>query len=664
MYRKLLGAVLFSLFLPSLGVPQSLECEKVANYTIEVSLQVPERMLEGKEVLTWTNTSTRPVDTLYFHLYWNAFKNNRSVFATESRQGMNWGERSIEGRSPEEWGWIEVAELSLEDGGRRDDLTARLSYAAPGAKEGEDETVLRVLLPRAVLPRQTVNLALRFRAKIPTKQPRAGYRGDFFFFGQWFPKIGVLWDGAWNCHPFHTNTEFFADYGDYDVRITVPARFVVGATGVLKDSLAHPDGTVTYRFVQECVHDFAWTASPHFSVRTRRFQHPELLPVTMRLLLQPEHKGDEEAYFGATANTLKYYGLWYGPYPYGHITIVDPAWNSRADGMEYPTLFCGGSEWWVPKGVLSPEWLTIHECGHQWWYGLVGNNEVEHPWLDEGLNSYADGRCADAAYGDDLYMRRYFGIPVVFPEVKRPMRTRWRAPMLTAKRDRMDRRGWEYVDGQSYSVNAYRKPALMLATLEGYLGDELFTKILRTYAERYRFRHPRPDDFVHVVNELAPENMDWFFTQLLGGSGVLDYAVTAVRSRVVPEKEGYFGAGEKMQYEKPSGKKETGRRLYESEVLVERLGDVCFPVEVQIRFEDGETITETWDGRDLWHRYQYLRQAQVMSAEVDPSHKVLLDVNFSNNSRFRQTESGAVVKWTIRWLGWLQHLLEVFAFFV
>ncbi|MDZ7294099.1 MAG: M1 family metallopeptidase [candidate division KSB1 bacterium] len=643
---------------------QALNCEKVANYSIDVSLHEQQRMLEGKEILTWTNTSSRNIDTLYFHLYWNAFKNNRSLFSVESWQGLNWSERSTSPRSPEEWGWIDVTDISAEDAFGREDLKGFLSYGAPGQPGGEDETVLRVRVPRPVPPGHTIAIAIAFRARIPTKQPRTGYRGDFYFLGQWFPKIGVLWDGVWNCHPFHTNTEFFADYGDYDVRITVPSRFLVGATGSLRDSVANADGTTTYRFVEECVHDFAWTASPHYLVRVRRFEHPELPPVTMRLLLQPEHRKDEEAYFGATANTLKYYGLWYGPYPYGHITIVDPAWDSRADGMEYPTLFCGGSEWWVPSGVLTPEWLTIHECGHQWWYGLVGNNEVEHPWLDEGINSYADGRCADAAYGDDLYMRRYFGIPIVFREVKRPMRTRWRAPMLTARPDRMDRRGWEFVDGQSYSTNAYRKPALMLATLEGYLGDELFTKILRTFAQRYRFKHPRPTDFIRVVNELVPENMDWFFDQMLTGSGRLDYAVTLVASRAVPPAEGYFGAGEGIRYQAGGEKQKPGSQLYESEVLVQRLGEVCFPVEVLVRFEDGETLTEQWDGRDLWKRFRYQRSAQVLSAEVDPSHKVLLDVNFTNNSRYREPETGAALKWTVRWMTWLQHLLEVFAFFV
>ncbi len=660
---QFVGPLLLSL-LASLAQSQDLDCQKLANYQIDVSLQAKERMLEGKEVLTWTNSSSRPIDTLYFHLYWNAFKNNRSVFAVESWQGLNWGERLAKPRSPEEGGWIDVTEIFVEDREGRQDVKGLTSYGAPGKPSGEDETVLRVLLPRPVPPGQSVNVALAFRAKIPTKQPRTGYRGDFFFLGQWFPKIGVLWDGAWNCHPFHTNTEFFADYGDYDVRITVPARFVVGATGTLRDSIAHGNGTVTYRFVQECVHDFAWTASPHYLVKVRRFEHPGLPPVTMRLLLQPEHKNDVEAYFGATANTLKYYGLWYGPYPYDHITIVDPAWGSRADGMEYPTLFCGGSEWWVPSGVLTPEWLTIHECGHQWWYGLVGNNEFEHPWLDEGINSYADGRCADAAYGDDLYMRRYFGIPIVFREVKRPMRTRWRAPLLTAKPDRMDRRGWEFVDGQSYSTTAYRKPALMLATLENYLGDELFTTILRTYAQRYRFKHPRPADFVQVVNELSPENMDWFFEQMFTGSGRLDYAVTSVTSKPVPAPEGCFDRGQAMRYESASKKRGNGTQLYETEVLVQRLGDVCFPVEVLIRFEDGEVVSERWDGRDLWQRFRYRRTAQVLSAEIDPSRKVVLDANFTNNSRYREAEVAAAVKWTVRWLAWLQHLLEMFAFFV
>ena len=144
------------------------------------------------------------------------------------------------------------------------------------------------------------------------------------------------------------------------------------------------------------MHDFAWTTSPDYLVRTARFEHPQLPPVEMRLLLQPEHAAQAERHFDATRTTLKYYGEWFGAYPYGHITIVDPAYQSGAGGMEYPTLFTAGTRWLAPAGVTTPEGVTVHEAGHQFWYGIVGNNEFEDAWMDEGFNTFSTAR-ADGA---------------------------------------------------------------------------------------------------------------------------------------------------------------------------------------------------------------------------------------------------------------------------
>ena len=174
--------------------------------------------------------------------------------------------------------------------------------------------------------------------------------GDDYFIAQWFPKIGVLQDSGWNCHQFHCATEFFADFGVYDVRLTVPSGWIVGATGVERD-VTDDQGSPssTHHFYQADVHDFAWTTSPHYVEQRATFQRPTLPAVDMRLLLQPEHRGQEERHFAATRAALRYYGEWFGPYPYGHITIVDPAWQSGVDGMEYPTLFTAGTSWLAPQ---------------------------------------------------------------------------------------------------------------------------------------------------------------------------------------------------------------------------------------------------------------------------------------------------------------------------
>ena len=142
----------------------------------------------------------------------------------------------------------------------------------------------------------------------------------------------VLEDSGWNTHQFHAATEFYSDYGLYDVRITVPERFVVGASGREVERMENANGTVTHRYEAEDIHDFAWTASPNFLEDTRAFEHPTLPRVNMRLLLQPEHAGQESRHFDATAAALKYYGEWFGAYPYDphhHHRSCLPKWQWR-----------------------------------------------------------------------------------------------------------------------------------------------------------------------------------------------------------------------------------------------------------------------------------------------------------------------------------------------
>ena len=142
-------------------------------------------------------------------------------------------------------------------------------------------------------------------------------------------------------------------------------------------------------------------------------------PCACGLLLQPEHEAQADRHFAATRAVLKYYGEWFGAYPYGHITIVDPAWQSDAGGMEYPTLFTAGTRWLAPRGATQPEGVTIHEAGHQFWYGVVATNEFEHAWMDEGLNTFATARTIAEVFEPNYLVKRYFGgfIPWTFRDV-------------------------------------------------------------------------------------------------------------------------------------------------------------------------------------------------------------------------------------------------------
>jgi len=409
-------------------------------------------------------------------------------------------------------------------------------------------------------------------------------------------------------------------------------------------------------------------------VREARFEYPGLPPVEMRLMLQPEHLGQAERHFAATRAALQYYGTWYGAYPYGHVTIVDPVYDSGTGGMEYPTIFTCRTRLLNPEGGGSPEGVTIHECGHQFWYGIVGNNEFEHAWLDEGLTTFSTARTMEAAYGENSLVRRYFRkfFPVMFSDVKLPRMTyqnRLHRYRTAATSDVQSKPSYLYFPATGYRIT-YDKTALWLATLERYLGWATLQKILSTFFERYKFKHPVPDDFFNVVNEVSGQDMTWFFDQVYRSSEVFDYMVDSVSS-VPAAPEGFIDEDGKKTYvegrknENIATDQDTEGNIYRTQVEVRRNGGAVFPVEVLMVFENGETVRENWDGKDRWKLYVYEKPSKLKYAVVDPDHKLLLDINYTNNSRLLESASAFPArKWASKWMIWLQDLMAAFAFFI
>ena len=284
-----------------------------ANYRIAARLDPKARTITGDETLTWRNISANATSTLQFHLYYNAWRDADSTWLRESAL-------SGEGRAEidaEDAGSIDVSSLRMIRNGAETDLTAAIRFIAPDDGNAKDRTVIEVALGPGVSvgPGETIDVQVAWRSHVPRPLARTGARGNFFFIAQWFPKIGVLEDTGWNCHQFHLTTEFFADFGTYDVQLTVPSSWLLGATGLEQSKKDNGDGTTTHRYLQQDVHDFAWTTSPDYIERRERFEHPTLPPVEMRLLLQPEHASQAERHFAATRVALKSYGEWFGPYP-------------------------------------------------------------------------------------------------------------------------------------------------------------------------------------------------------------------------------------------------------------------------------------------------------------------------------------------------------------
>jgi hypothetical protein len=639
-------------------------------YEIWVELDAAGKMLLGKEEVVWANTTRDAVPDMLLHLYWNAFKNEESAFLSESRAGDIFGR----GAAPDdgEWGWIDITDIRLADGS---DLKPGLRFVTPdGPEHPGDQTVLRVLFPEPVQPGESVRLLVDFRNKIPRTVARSGYYRNSFFIAQWFPKPGVYEEGeGWNAHAYHQNSEFFADFADFVVHITVPKEYVIGSTGRQTDvRVDGPAGKTTYTFRQAMVHDFAWMADPRYLKVEREFvadeevtpeeyretadllglpvEEVKLPDVKMTLLIAPEHKRQVERHFRALRAAIKYYGLWYGPYPYETVTMVDPPFRTGSGGMEYPTLFTAGTRVLTSRGVLDLEGVIVHEFGHGYWYGLVATNEFEAAWLDEGFNTYSTGRVMAKAYGpgampvflNGIPLDRALRLPRNFDfELNRA------AAINVARFDPVTSWSWKFYDSGSYGANVYMRAATLLGTLEGLLGERTWARIMRTYHMRYRFKHPEMADFVGVVNEVSGKDMGWFFDELFGSAKEFDYGVAAVSSVKVPrQRRGVYdvqGGREEMTLarleaiEALAGKSPEIRAQYKTSVVLRRYGEARVggdaQVKVLVRFKDGTTETRAWDGQARWARLEFIKPVEVEGAQIDPENLWLIDANLANNSR-------------------------------
>ncbi|HCS48683.1 MAG TPA: hypothetical protein DIW61_10665 [Candidatus Aminicenantes bacterium] len=664
-------------------------------YEIWVELDAAGKMLLGKEELVWTNPTKDTVPDMLLHLYWNAFKNEDSAFLREAAAETMFGD----GDAPDdgEWGWIDVTDIRLADG---TDLKPGLQFVTPdGPDHPGDQTVARILFPAPVEPGESVRLRLEFRSKIPRTVARAGYYRNSFFIAQWFPKPGIYEEGrGWNAHAYHQNSEFFADFADFVVHITVPRDFVVGSSGKqIDERIDGPAGTKTLTYSQAMVHDFAWMADPRYLKIEREFvadrevtpqeyrETAELLGlpfeevrlpnVKMTLLIAPEHKGQIERHFRALRAAIKYYGLWYGPYPYETVTMVDPPFRTGSGGMEYPTLFTAGTRVLPSKNQLSPEGVIVHEFGHGYWYGLAANNEFEEAWLDEGINTYSTGRVQGKAYGPGMFSASLFGWPLTwlinFPRYLDFELDRL-AAIMTAERDPVTTPSWLFSSRMSYAMNVYMRASTGLNTLERFLGEATMLRVMRTFQMRFRFRHPRTPDFIDVVNEVSGQDLIWFFEELFFTTHNFDYGVSRLRTE--EKKDLYLGVfevdGRKEEIKqkdldkdkKRDREKKEGQKTYVTDVTVRRFGEAVLGGEARVKlrvvFEDGSEEVRHWDGRDRWENFRFENPAKAKSAEIDPDLIWLIDSNLSNNSLKAKPSKGGVTRLASRLLFWVQNYLH------
>ena len=653
--------------------------DRVVEYRIQATLDPVQHTIDGRQQLTWRNRSDRPVDAVYLHLYLNAFSGPGSTFFTEMRK-LRSGFRSGVDMDEGDWGYIELKKV--EQAGAPVEWT----FVQPDNGPATDRTVVRLDLPQPVAPGASTTLDIDFFDQLPRVTARTGYYGSFHLVAQWFPKIAVLElpgeRGAtaprWNAHEFHLHSEFYADFGLYDVTLTVPKGYTVGATGKLQGTPVASGDMVSHRYVQGDVHDFAWTADDRYAEPlTGTFRRADGREVDVRVLFHPEYASNAQPVLQATLDSLKYFGETLGPYPYDTVTAVVPPYNAaEAGGMEYPTFFTASSYDEVRPGTLQRyllDFVTIHEFGHGYFYGILGSNEFEEPWLDEGLNEFWNQRMLVAA-GDQAinpippWLRR-LGLDMSIS----PVEQHRLGAGLDEPFDGLGQNAWNRYSSGSYGT-VYSRTAVLMSDLESRLGSELLERAFRTYYQRWKFRHPGSADLREVLAEVSGQRelVEGLFARHVYDASLVSDRVVSLHSQEVLPQPGLVQfkghqveltaadldkavADHRKSWKKahPDAKDGVGAFPYRTQVVLRREG-AAVPQTVRVDFADGSHQLRRWQGDDDWARFEFITPARAVSARIDGANAIHLDADKLDDSRTLEPDGRASRRWSADFAALLQ----------
>jgi hypothetical protein len=668
----------------------------VVDYWIDARLDERAHEIHGTLRMAWRNSTAHVVDHLPFHLYMNAFRAEDTEWMAQAR-GRHRGQKFARDR----WGFIEVAKVERLAHDPSQPTLALEHAPADGRKrlrfvEDADPTTMNVTLDAPLEPGASIVLELEFRTRLPQVFARTGYLGDFHMAGQWFPKIGVLEpDGTWQTHTFGLFSEFYADFGDYEVFLDVPERYVVGATGIEVAEQPAEAGRKRMHYRAQMVHDFAWAADPNF------LEHwGEHEGIRIRQLIQPDHFDDAQAHLDAQIAALDSMQMRFGQYPWSTITIVHPpAGAGGAAGMEYPTFYTTSdieSPAWMPGWFLrervSGVFTSVHEFGHQYFQGLFASNEHAQPWLDEGINTASNQLVYWDAYGEDPWIVQLLGHDLTTKDLIIA------ALLGTGDRDQIDQRADQFdpLVG-SYGTVTYQKTAAVMLTLRELCGREPWDRALARYSEAARFRHPDGALLERIlIEEIGGEDgrlalsgdggpgTVWldvreYLDQGLRSAGVADFAILDVGNRptlggsgwhrvpegqpLPPEPSPALVAAQQalaglVGHAPPIGPSyweltpiDDDSPQVDGHVLVGRRSNFRVPVEILVEFDDGESELVIWDGQTEHHRFDFPGR-KIERAILDPHTILLIEPRKLDNARWaKDMDEGEREEPLSRWVG-------------
>lgn len=599
--------ILFLAFVVISAQAQVDRWQQKVKYEMDVTMDVETNQYRGTQKLQYTNNSPDTLTRAFYHLYYNAFQPN-SMMDVRSRTIAD-PDRRVGNRifnlGPEEIGFVKVNELTMN--GQPTTFV-------------HEETILEVDLPEPILPGQTVVFDMEFEAQVPLQIRRAGRdnaEGIRYSMAQWYPKMAAYDVRGWHANPY-IGREFYGNFGDFDVKITIDKTYTLGGTGYLQNAneIGHgyedagvtvpkPQGnTLTWHFFAPDVHDFMWAADPNYTHEKVQMEDGPMV----HFLYVKNDKTEENwsALKDYTVDAIRFMSDNFGKYPYDQFSVV----QGGDGGMEYPmaTLITGH------RNMRSLAGVTIHELIHMWYYGVLGFNESSEPWLDEGFTTWGTNVVMDAVFEksenfiQDGNYRSYFRLAA----------SGFEEP-LTTHADHYER-------NSAYGAGTYSKGAVFVEQLSYVMGKQNFDKAMMRLWNDWQFKHPNGNDVIRIMEKESGLELDWYLDYFIASTKTIDYGVKNVEA-----------AGDNTK------------------ITLERVGQMPMPLDVVVTYQDGSqesiylplvimrgskpeeegmparVMTEKWPWTNYTKEVTLARPiSDIKSVEIDPSLR-LADVNRANN---------------------------------
>ena len=567
--------------------------ENVASYRLHAKLDCETHSVEGSGAIRFTNRSAASLPELWFHLYPNAFSHERTRFLRLAAGARRAGRQQL--FYP---GGLEIIRLSVNDAAGPD-IWSEADATTPG--DPDDATDRRVPLPEPLAPGQTLTLYVRFITRLPYLVERMGWVENFYAVAQWFPKLARLEsDGTWRHFPYEPLAEFSADFGDYDVTIEAPEKVVVAAAGEHSPA-THNAGWATNRFQLKDVHDFAFFAWDRF-VQSER----ELSGIHVQSFAPPGHAQNVEVEFKMLAFGIEHYQALYGPYPYHQLIFVHPPdVAAAASGMEYPGLIVTGGPWYLSWiGARSLQAVTLHELAHQWFYGIIANDEARFPVLDEGLATWAELEGLDSLYGQGSAFSG-LGVTVSAHATAEAITT------MRSDAGPLARSASEFRSFKVMAATVYARTGVLLNTLSNVYGRDALQRALHHYAISERYQHPAPESLVRAVETEMGNEAAYNLRTAMLSDGWVDYSINGFSTRAVAPNRWINSA------------------------TLQRRGTLRFPVAVALATQSGQVLYENWSAENAELNLNISTAAPVERITIDPENKVTIESTRLNNVHFR-----------------------------